>query len=112
MLILGINGERLGETDDNPLSLRGHDSAAVLLRDGQILSAIEEERLSRVKHCNFFPARAIRRCLESHGLSLADVDRIAFNMEEGGCEREASWHYLEDPSSESPDVRRFVGAQF
>lgn len=112
MLILGLNGYRADETEDNSHTLRGHDSAAVLVRDGAILSAFEEERLSRVKHCNFFPARAIRRCLEAHQLRLADVDWIALNMEEATCRQEANWRYLDDATCESRDARRFYGAQF
>ena len=41
-----------------------HDSAAVLIRDGEILAAAEEERFSRDKHDNSFPENAIYYCLE------------------------------------------------
>ena len=59
-----------------------HDGAAVLLRDGQLICALEEERLIRVKHSNFFPAYLIANCLKIAGLSLAEVDVIAMNFEE------------------------------
>ena len=56
MLILGLHiGDKL-ETEYNRQAYLNHDSAAALLRDGKIVAAIEEERLSRVKHCNFFPS--------------------------------------------------------
>jgi len=55
-----------------------HDSAAVLIRDGVLVAASQEERFSRRKHDSAFPDRAIRFCLESGGLSLKDVDLVAF----------------------------------
>ena len=53
-----------------------HDSAAALIVDGEIISAAQEERFTRVKHDSSFPSNAIRYCLESH--NLKDIDFIAF----------------------------------
>jgi len=55
-----------------------HDSAAVLLKDGKILAAAEEERFSRKKHDAGFPTQAIKFCLQHCGLKLSDVDSIVF----------------------------------
>lgn len=55
-----------------------HDSSAVLLQDGRIVCAIAEERLSRVKHDNRFPCRAIQWCLEWANISINEVDVVAF----------------------------------
>ena len=55
-----------------------HDSAAALLRKGEIVAAAQEERFSRKKHDARFPELAIRYCLEEAGLSLREVDRIVF----------------------------------
>ena len=55
-----------------------HDSAAALLRDGEIVAAAQEERFSRKKHDARFPAGAIRSCLEQGGIGLADVDDVVF----------------------------------
>ena len=55
-----------------------HDAAAVLLRDGQLVAAAEEERFSRVKHDFGFPERAIRFCLERGGIEAGDLDYVAF----------------------------------
>ncbi len=60
------------------LSAYYHDSAAALLRDGEIVAAIQEERLSRKKHDPRFPAHAIRACLDEAGITLADVSDIVF----------------------------------
>lgn len=55
-----------------------HDSAAVLIEDGRLVAAAEEERFSRRKHDPGFPANAIRYCLEAGGIAPADLDAVAF----------------------------------
>lgn len=55
-----------------------HDSAAALIKDGQVVAAVEEERLSRIKHDNGFPTRAIEYCLAQEGVSINDVDYVVF----------------------------------
>ncbi|RTL30679.1 MAG: carbamoyltransferase [Burkholderiales bacterium] len=57
------------------------DSAACLLVDGRLVAAAEEERFRRVKHWAGFPVEAIRYCLQSAGLRLADVDFVALNQD-------------------------------
>src|SRR5207247_9816004 len=53
------------------------DVSAVLIRDGQLIAALEEERFRRVKHYAGFPSTAIRRCLEIGGIQGKDLDAIA-----------------------------------
>jgi carbamoyltransferase len=55
-----------------------HDSAAALVRDGEIIAAAQEERFTRKKHDAGFPAHAIRYCLQEAGISLADVEQVVF----------------------------------
>lgn len=55
-----------------------HDSAAALLRDGEIIAAAQEERFSRVKGDASFPRRAISYCLEEAGLHEDDIDHVVF----------------------------------
>ena len=55
-----------------------HDAAAVLLRDGKIVAAAEEERFTRVKHDYGFPKHAIQFCLESGGIQGQDLDHVVF----------------------------------
>lgn len=57
------------------------DSSACLLVDGRIVAAAEEERFLRIKHWAGFPRHAIRFCLETGGVDLADVDIIAHNSD-------------------------------
>ena len=55
-----------------------HDSAAALVRDGEIVAAAQEERFTRKKHDSRFPQNAIRYCLAQEGIRLRDVDRVVF----------------------------------
>ena len=51
-----------------------HDSSACIARDGEVLFAVAEERLSRIKHDARFPALSIRACLEFAGVQPTQVD--------------------------------------
>jgi carbamoyltransferase len=70
MVILGIcGGIRSGH----------HDPAAALYRDGKLVAAAEEERFLRIKHSEGrLPENAIRFCLSQAGLSIRDVDCVAY----------------------------------
>lgn len=79
--VLGLHGAFYGPADP-VTSWSGHDAAAVLVVDGAVVAAVEEERLSRVKHANWFPAAAATACVEQAGLAMADIDRFAFPWQE------------------------------
>ena len=64
MNILGIN------------AYHGNASAAIL-SDGKLVAAVEEERFNRVKYAAGFPAAAIRYCLETAGITAAEIDHVA-----------------------------------
>jgi len=55
-----------------------HDSAAALLKDGQVIAAVEEERFSREKNDDGFPKLAIDYCMKEAGITESDLDCIAF----------------------------------
>jgi carbamoyltransferase len=55
-----------------------HDSAACLLRDGQIVAAAQEERFSRKKGDAGFPVQAVRYCLATGGITTADLTYVGF----------------------------------
>lgn len=55
-----------------------HDSAAALLRDGEIIAAAQQERFSRKKHDPLFPGDAVRYCLREGGIALPDLDYVVF----------------------------------
>lgn len=55
-----------------------HDSAAAILKDGEVLAAVQEERFSRIKNDPAFPAAAIRFCLQYSGIGLDELDAVVF----------------------------------
>ncbi len=55
-----------------------HDSASALIEDGEIINAVQEERLSRKKHDSRFPYNAIKYCLQSQNLDLRDIDYLVY----------------------------------
>ncbi|MFT5822758.1 MAG: carbamoyltransferase [Crocinitomix sp.] len=55
-----------------------HDSAAVLIVDGQIRAALQEERLNRIKNTSVFPSLAVKFCLDEYGIDLDEVDAVVF----------------------------------
>ena len=55
-----------------------HDSAAALLRDGRVVAAVGEERLTRIKSDDSFPDNAIRWCLDREGITAQQLDHVAF----------------------------------
>ncbi len=68
MIILGLN------------AFHG-DSSACILADGKLIAAAEEERFRRIKHWSGLPTEAVRYCLTTGGITLADVDHIAVNRD-------------------------------
>lgn len=60
------------------LSALYHDSAACLLRDGEIVAAAQEERFSRKRHDAALPLRAVDYCLREAGLTIGEVDHVVF----------------------------------
>jgi len=57
------------------------DVAAALVRDGQLVAAVEEERFRRIKHVAGFPHKAIAVCLEMGGIAASDVDLFAVSRD-------------------------------
>jgi len=55
-----------------------HDSAAAIIRDAQIIAAVEEERVSRLKFDDNFPKSAIEFCIKEAGISPDELDCVTF----------------------------------
>ena len=72
MISLGINYTRM------------HDSSACLVRDGELLFAVAEERISRLKHDARFPRNAVQACLEFARISANELDDICFGWPTAG----------------------------
>ncbi len=113
MLALGWHGgikarETEGCGDDYAL----HDGAAVLVEDGKILVAIEEERLNRVKHSPYFPFRSIGYCLEKAGITLDQVDLIAVNSLEEVFDFWVKNEFLDNPHEKHASIRGRLVSMF
>jgi carbamoyltransferase len=72
MLTLGINYSQM------------HDSSACIVRDGELLFAVAEERLSRMKHDARFPHLAIQACLEFARVRAKQLDEVCFGWQTAG----------------------------
>ncbi len=86
MIVLGCNGftrgaevfaDEFGAVGTEKHYVLGHDSGAALLVDGELVAAVEEERLNRQKKTSDFPFQAVNWCLEQAGVKFSDVDLIA-----------------------------------
>ena len=78
-----------------------HDTSAAIVCDGELVAAAEEERFSRVKHDSSVPLNAIDFCLAQAGLSMQDIDTIAFpelpyrsgrQSKAGDTDMRTAWH--------------------
>jgi len=80
------------------------DSAACLIRDGQLVAAAEEERFRRIKHWAGLPTRSIDYCLAEGGVSLGDVEHITINRKPGVN----NWRRLGFVFTHRPDPRLMI----
>ena len=69
----------MGEENVLGISCHYHDSAAAVLKEGELEAAAEEERFTRQKHDNSFPEKAAEYCLERAGLEKKDIDTVVFH---------------------------------
>src|SRR5258705_4066721 len=72
MLTLGINYSQM------------HDSSACIVRDGELLFAVAEERISRLKHDAGFPKLAIQACLDFAKVTAGQIDEVCFGWQTAG----------------------------
>lgn len=100
MYILGINGGvRMGY----------QDISAVLLKDGKVIAAIEEERVSRVKHApHQLSEKAITEVLDIAGIDITDIDIVATHGETWGDDyQNALEGYFKDTFGHTPTIKRY-----
>ena len=87
MYILGINAYH-------------GDSSACLLKDGEIIFAVEEERFNRIKHWAGFPSESIKHCLMYESIQLRDVEHIAINQDSSAN----LWNKIGYTLSKKPEI--------
>ena len=68
MFILGINAYH-------------GDASAAIIKDGQLIAAVEEERFNRKKHCAGFPTAAVRYCLQAANISVDELDHVGISRD-------------------------------
>src|SRR5205085_12162766 len=68
MIILGINAYH-------------GDASAALVRDGELLAAVEEERFNRFKHCAGFPVESVKYCLKTAGVSIENINHVGISRD-------------------------------
>ncbi len=68
MYILGINAYH-------------GDAAAAIIKDGELIAAVEEERFNRVKHCAGFPSESVRYCLQAAGIQIDEVEHVGISRD-------------------------------
>src|SRR5271157_5321595 len=73
MITLGLNYSQM------------HDSSACIVRDGELLFAVAEERISRLKHDARFPQLAIQACLDFANISPSQIDEVCFGWQTPGA---------------------------
>jgi len=72
MLTIGINYSQM------------HDSSACIVRDGELLFAVAEERIARLKHDAGFPRLAIQACLDFAKVAAGQIDKVCFGWQTAG----------------------------
>jgi len=86
----------------------GHDASAVLIRDGQVLADVQEERFNRIKHSFDLPIQSIQYCLEYAGIHSEDLDAVAFAKKLPSDECALLFPDLSYPASLKSEGKRFL----
>ena len=84
MIILGLNAYHA-------------DASVALVKDGLLVSAIEEERLNRQKHCAGFPTLAVRAALEQAGVRPYEIDHVGLSRDPNAYLMQKVWNALQRP---------------
>jgi carbamoyltransferase len=85
MLILGLN-------------MFHADASAAILQDGEVIFAVAEERLNRIKHYGGFPVLAVKACLDAAGAKITDVDHVAVGQDSDANLAKKVQYALANPS--------------
>ena len=111
MLTIGLNGNFSPENSDIVPGLREymyHDAAAALVRDGVLIAAVEEERVNRIKHTTKFPINAVRACLETAGVTPADIDGVGYYFPEQYLDGMLNGLYVDNPAVPARSSRQLI----
>ncbi|MGZ4158524.1 MAG: carbamoyltransferase N-terminal domain-containing protein, partial [Bacteroidia bacterium] len=87
------------------------DSSACILKDGNVIVALEEERIRRVKHWAGFPIEAIKYCLADAGISIKDIDHITISRDPSANVIKKIKHTLKNKVSISAILDRYTNSK-
>ncbi|MFI7643878.1 carbamoyltransferase [Nonomuraea sp. NPDC049400] len=115
MLVLGLSGHFSDEDTDLAPPVEGllaqdafHDAAACLIRDGELLVAVEEERFNRIKQTTKFPVNAIRACLDTAGVSPSEIAAVGYFFAEDMLDEWLNETYTSHPQLPIRSSRELV----
>ncbi|MCL6731507.1 carbamoyltransferase C-terminal domain-containing protein [Streptomyces neyagawaensis] len=115
MLVLGLSGNfSARDSDLVPLmpDQLFHDSAACLVRDGEVIAAVEEERFNRIKKTTKFPVNAIRACLDVAGVTVDQLDGVAYYFPEDFVDTTLNFFYTVHPKVPTVYCRQLIKQWF
>ncbi len=87
------------------------DSSACILKDGEVIVALEEERIRRIKHWAGFPIEAIKYCLIDAGISITDIDHITISRDPSANVIKKIKHTLKNKVSFSAILDRYTNSK-
>jgi predicted NodU family carbamoyl transferase len=74
-----------------------HESTAVLFKDGELITAVEEEKMNRLKHTTKFGVNAVQYCLDATGITLDEIDIVAYYFLPSYVNKELGLKYISFP---------------
>ncbi len=87
------------------------DSSACILKDGEVIVALEEERIRRIKHWAGFPIEAIKYCLNDAGITIKDIDYITISRDPSVNVMKKIKHTLKNKVSVSSIIDRYSNSK-
>lgn len=87
------------------------DSSACILKDGEVIVALEEERIRRIKHWAGFPTEAIKYCLKDAGISIKEIDHITISRDPSVNVFKKIKHTLKNKISFSTILDRYTNSK-
>ncbi len=87
------------------------DSSACILKDGEVIVALEEERIRRIKHWAGFPIEAIKYCLQDAGITIKDIDYITISRDPSANVLKKIKHTLKNKVSFSAILDRYTNSK-
>jgi carbamoyltransferase len=87
------------------------DSSACILKDGEVMIALEEERIRRIKHWAGFPIEAIKYCLQDVGITIRDIDHITISRDPSANVLKKIKHTLKNTVSVATIFDRYTNSK-